>query len=634
MTKINKQQADDIERAVHELCGSLPPNGLIFDGKWSNSWGKEKKYRFCGEINKKCGTFWDWSDNIPNTFFYQSGTTGDFKVTTPPKKIESNIEKEFKALSNENVNTHPYILKKKITLKNCRLKENNKSNPIYNDESKTVGWNANNNLLVIPIYNDESQLISWQTIDNEGKKLFKKGEQLTPGHYFPIGKMNEKVYIAEGVATGATINKITKELTLCSFSKGNLDNLAKLALKKFPKSKVIMCLDNDGDKTHETEIKNNRLITICPKKPGDFNDHPDKMKLLLVENYITPLNVKIRPVEYIDNPYGLLLKRNLTVISGAKTAMKSTGLLNYLFNFKLKIGYFSDWEVSEETLMKRAKATHSQNKIMRIHLEDKGTWDNIGNVIEAGELDVIIEDPPAEDKGFEKIVGVRKLLQKRIEICQKYNVAWLLVRNYSKLSDNDSLKKVSGFAVWTNMPRSTIIFYPLEEGHNLRQVKTTDEHNDPIPEKLQKAPKVSLMHSVVCNEGPLPDHSILLTLQTTQIEEDIKKASIDVPFCNIRAVERPKNAEEWVKAPDINKRDKMDTKLWKVVSMIQEAGKGGIKSYDLRKSMIDKLEISQSTAVTIIRTLKAQKYIYGGGKGNNHIPLKLTKTGIEYLEYD
>ena len=628
MSNIKIEKTPNIEKSILSLCGSLPSNGLIYNGEWTR-WGKNYKYSFNGNPNKQSGTLWDWSGEISPVFFYTPNHTGDFKIATPTKKekeSEEDLSKLFKTLSSEGVNNHPYTIKKRISLKNVKLSR---------DKQR----------LIIPIYNDDDKLISFQFISQNGEKRFKKGRTLTKAHHFPIGKYNKSasieddyIYCCEGVATGATIHQITNKKVYCSFSKGNLDALAKMLLSKYS-GQIVMCIDNDEEHTHKTEIKHNRLTIICPSKKGDFNDRPEKRKLLLVENLLKPLSATIKKLEYLDDPYNMIIKGHTTIISGAKTALKSTGLLNYLFKYQLNIAYFSDWEVSEQTLRKRAKAVNAENKIYRINLNSQKSWDNIGKIIKAGNLDCIIEDPPFENEKFNNIPGTRELLAIREKIAQQYNISWLIVRNYSKTMDQNSLKKVSGFAVWTNMPRSTIIFFPLESGHKYRPVKTHDEKtNKEIPKKEQYAPKVSLMQCMVCNEGVTPKHSALLKIKTTQIEEDVNKSMIDVPLCEIEMIKRPEDPERWVKVRTQEENEKFDTKVWEILSCVNDKGDEGITPYELVKRIVSKNELAlcgRSTAYKILKHLHDENYIEGGGAGGavgDTKVIKITKLGKEYLE--
>ena len=176
--------------------------------------------------------------------------------SAPPRKEQpiKSCEIEFNKLSKTIPTNHRYLIKKSIDVSGLNIR-----------------YSKGN--LYIPIFSPQGKIISWQQIFSDGQKIFKPGHKLPKGHHYPIGKDTKgKVYLAEGFATGVSIFQITGKKTYCSFSKGNLDNTAKMLLKKFPKCKVIMCLDNDGDKTHETEITDIRLETATPDLPGDFND--------------------------------------------------------------------------------------------------------------------------------------------------------------------------------------------------------------------------------------------------------------------------------------------------------------------------------------------------------------------------
>ena len=553
-----------------------------------------------------------------------------YKYKPQPVK---NCEAEFKTLSNENINKHPYTVKKKISLKNVRIKNDNliipiyESKPVYKDK-KIISW--------------ETTIVSWQSINPQGAKKFKKGNKLPKGHCFPIGKLKDKIYVCEGVGTGASVNNITGELTLCAFSKGNLDNVANMALKKYPKHEVIMCLDNDGENTHETKITNKRVITLCPDEiDTDFNDCQRKQqeinKLLFLDHFIKPIKATVEKTEYLDEPNCMILKNHLIIVSGNKESLKSTGLLSYLCKFNLRIGYFSDCEVDEELLEKRKRALEmGDEKIQWIKLDREDTWKNIDKIIKANRLDIIVEDPPMEKSEFWKIDEVRKELGKRMAIAKRNKITWALVRNYSKVKELDPLKRISGFAVWTNMPRATIIFYPIEAGHAEREILTHDSSGDPIPEDFRKPLKASLMHLQACNEGPKPRSSMVLKLEIKEIQEDIKGARIDVAVCSVKTVERPDNPEKWCQVETQASKDRKGTEEFIALSYIKDKGKNGISSYDFKKKLMDKngLGFPSAKVGRFIRRFKDLKYISGGGSGKGTKNFKLDKEGQKILDKD
>ena len=222
------------------------------DGKKKN----KKDYSLC-KAGKGFKAF-NWKTGDKKFFACEEH---DFKESVPKYKPQSpkTCETEFNQLSKAVPENHPYLHKKQISVKNLNIR-----------------YHKGN--LYIPVLFQE-KIVSWQQITNEGDKWFKPGHKLPAGHYFHIGKnVKGKIYLCEGVATGASIFQITGAKVFCSFSKANLDNVAKMLLKRYQKNIIVMACDNDGKNTWKTEVKDKRLEVVFPDLPGDFNDHQKSKK--------------------------------------------------------------------------------------------------------------------------------------------------------------------------------------------------------------------------------------------------------------------------------------------------------------------------------------------------------------------
>ena len=85
---------------------------------------------------------------------------------------------------------------------------------------KTEGDN-----LLIPVYDSTRQIVSLQTITQDGSKFFMSDGRVK-GCYFSIGKPTDNMVIAEGFATGASINEATGGAVAVAFNAGNLAKCA------------------------------------------------------------------------------------------------------------------------------------------------------------------------------------------------------------------------------------------------------------------------------------------------------------------------------------------------------------------------------------------------------------------------
>ena len=129
----------------------------------------------------------------------------------------------------------------------------------------------------VPVHAPGGEMISWQIISPRGDKRFKNGNRLGKRYFFKLdGAERDRIYIAEGLAAAASVYEATgrKHAVLYAFSKSNADDLAEgFLLEGSPKQKIVLCLDNEGEKTHRPRLQHERLIVLCPEAKGDFNEH-------------------------------------------------------------------------------------------------------------------------------------------------------------------------------------------------------------------------------------------------------------------------------------------------------------------------------------------------------------------------
>lgn len=106
---------------------------------------------------------------------------------------------------------------------------------------------AEDGRLIVPMYADGT-LQSVQRISEDGGKRFLTGGRVG-GCYYPIGKPDGVLCIAEGFATGACIHEATGYAVAVAFNAGNLEPVARALRAKYPDLRLIVCADDD----HRTE---------------------------------------------------------------------------------------------------------------------------------------------------------------------------------------------------------------------------------------------------------------------------------------------------------------------------------------------------------------------------------------------
>jgi phage/plasmid primase-like uncharacterized protein len=120
-------------------------------------------------------------------------------------------------------NDHPYLQTKKVP--SYGLKKNTKDQ------------------LMIPARDNDDVIWSVQYISPDGDKKFEKDGAIK-GKYFTISG-DDKIYICEGYATGASIHEATDGTVIVAFFTGNLKQVAQNIKTKYPNREIIVCADND-----------------------------------------------------------------------------------------------------------------------------------------------------------------------------------------------------------------------------------------------------------------------------------------------------------------------------------------------------------------------------------------------------
>jgi putative DNA primase/helicase len=120
-------------------------------------------------------------------------------------------------------NDHPYLQRKRVP---------------------AVGIRRLRDMLVIPARDVHGELHTLQFISADGSKRFLTGGRIT-GCYYAMGRPIDRLLLAEGLATGATLHQATGAAVAVCFSCGNLLAVAWALRAKFPRLRMVVCADND-----------------------------------------------------------------------------------------------------------------------------------------------------------------------------------------------------------------------------------------------------------------------------------------------------------------------------------------------------------------------------------------------------
>jgi len=133
--------------------------------------------------------------------------------------------------------------------------------------------------LVVPLYSPDGELSSLQYIDASGGKLYHSGGK-TGGCSWVVGAIDgqlQRLYIAEGFATAATVNEETGAPCFAAYSASNLPSVAEAVRARYAGAEIIIVADNDtsgvGQKYADQCAAKYGCKVIMPPELGDVNDY-------------------------------------------------------------------------------------------------------------------------------------------------------------------------------------------------------------------------------------------------------------------------------------------------------------------------------------------------------------------------
>tara|TARA_E500000305_G_scaffold48759_1_gene38094 strand:+ start:527 stop:2656 length:2130 start_codon:yes stop_codon:yes gene_type:complete len=142
---------------------------------------------------------------------------------------------------------HPYLETKGVNCYGLQQLDDNREL----EQSIPVGS------LILHAENTEGIVTTLQFITPEGDKLFlRRGKK--KGSYFTIGDLDgaERIYLAEGYATAATVYEATNRPVVVAFDAGNLQPVA-IGLRSIrPDTEIIIAADNDAYSRSNTGLIN------------------------------------------------------------------------------------------------------------------------------------------------------------------------------------------------------------------------------------------------------------------------------------------------------------------------------------------------------------------------------------------
>jgi putative DNA primase/helicase len=293
------------------------PMPVIVFGDWKSG-GEAIKY------TAKTGQVWTQAD-----YDLAKIKMEEAKKQSEALKIEkyANAKVEVEAIwDNADIATrdHPYLQKKQLKTGYCAK----------------VGRDGR---LIIPLYDEWQNLCSVQYISGDGEKRYHLGGEVK-NKFCVVGdlKTHNKIFVAEGFATAATIYETTNIACVVAFSASGLVGITEILKRNLKDTKeIIIVADNDesgvGQKyADQASAKYGAKVILIPTK-GDANDYllagNDLLSLLTAEeqelSYLSEgvdfVNEEDDEIWMID---GWLPPRGLVMLYGASGSGKTFVVLD------------------------------------------------------------------------------------------------------------------------------------------------------------------------------------------------------------------------------------------------------------------------------------------------------------------
>jgi phage/plasmid primase-like uncharacterized protein len=339
--------------------GFNPPENLVMDGHIH-------RFSTNGKKDDDAGWYVAYSDGVPSGKFgdWRSGEEYSFRANIgrqltmveelAVKKRMEDAKKEREAELNKKHEQaavtvqaiwdncqeadprHPYLVRKGVKPHGIRM------------DSKGT--------LLLPLLNAEGTLATVQYITIDGEKKYHPGGQ-AGGSGWWLGNLDgaQKVYIAEGFATAATIFEETGRPVVIAYSAGNLMAMGKMVREMLPKAAITFVADNDNPnpKTGENTgiVKAQKAaeaigaIVVYPPEVGmdaiDYRANGGNLNELLGENRkrmisADELTGQPEPIRWLVK--GWVQEKALVMVHGPSGSGKSFVVIDWMCSLASGIG--------------------------------------------------------------------------------------------------------------------------------------------------------------------------------------------------------------------------------------------------------------------------------------------------------
>lgn len=223
------------------------------------------------------GAFGSWKHDIHSTWCAKSDTE-----LTPAERIahKQRIEAMRKEREADQERMRDEARKKAATIWAAAQTANDNHPYLVRKQIKAFGLRESRGSLVIPVLSPDGTMQSLQFIDADGNKLFLKGGMKAGCYYRIGGNLVDRVIVAEGYATAASLHMAHGCPVAVAFDAGNLEPVSRAIRERLPDNIAIeIWADNDlntkGNPGVTKATKAAEAVgakVVVPDIAGDWND--------------------------------------------------------------------------------------------------------------------------------------------------------------------------------------------------------------------------------------------------------------------------------------------------------------------------------------------------------------------------
>ena len=332
---INEMQAQGLRVDYLQITGEIvrvPVNELA--GVRADSGGQKSGFYVVNEVN---GNYFAVYGNWKTGFEGRWSSVNSYTMSNAEREDLQRKLQEAKDRANETKKQRHNEMAEKVKARFESYAKVSEHEYLTNKKVKSYGLKQHKDLLVVPVYSITGAIRSLQYINKNGEKRFASESEIK-GNLFLVGAEIkdlpnlDKIIIAEGYSTSATIYEATKIPVACVFSANFCLQFA-LNLRKLTGARIIIALDNDESGVGEKKAQecaravSNASVRL-PSEIGDYNDlylkHGlDKVKSELTESKynikkyaIRNLIEKPEPQKFLVDSFIPLAKPGILASSG------------------------------------------------------------------------------------------------------------------------------------------------------------------------------------------------------------------------------------------------------------------------------------------------------------------------------